>query len=94
MFLAHPPFNPIYFDAVRDSAYSEGLERVKQVTRELAAKYGLPIIGSFDPADLGCTSDLYIDAEHSNPTCLARIIDQYLELDRQGRQESAAGAQG
>ena len=52
VFLAYPPFNPIYYDAVQGSPYMEGLERVKAVTRELAEKYGLHIIGSFNPHDL------------------------------------------
>jgi len=83
--LAHPPFNPIYFDVVRDAPYMEGLERVMAITRDVAAKYDLDIIGSFDPADVGCTIDMYIDAEHSNPQCLGKIIDEFIELDRVSR---------
>lgn len=83
IYLAHPPFNPIYFDVVREGPYMAGLERVMQVTRDLAAKYELPIIGGFDPAEVGCTSDMYIDAEHSNPACLAQIINEYVQLDQQ-----------
>ncbi len=81
VFLAHPPFNPIYYDAVQNSPYMEGLERVKTITSELAKKYGLHIIGSFNPYDLGCGAELYIDAEHSNPKCLQKILQQFSDLD-------------
>jgi hypothetical protein len=75
--LVHPPFNPIYYDAVQGGTYPAGLDRIRQITRDFAAKYDLKIIGEFDPAKVGCTSDMYIDAEHGNPTCLQKIFDQY-----------------
>ena len=92
VFLAHPPFNPIFYDAVRGSPYEAGLEKVKEETRALAAKYGLPIIGSFSPYDLGCGAELYIDAEHSNPRCLKKVLDQYASLD--GFFERPSGSTG
>lgn len=72
--LAHPPFNPLFFDRVQDSPYMEGLRQVEAVTRELAAKHRLGLVGSFDPADLGCTADMFIDAEHSNAGCLSQLM--------------------
>ena len=89
VFLAHPPFNPLYYDAVQGSPYMEGLEGVKALTRELAEKYGLHIIGSFNPYDLGCSAEMYIDAEHSNPKCLQKILIQYFALDLSVRSSSA-----
>ena len=82
VFLAHPPFNPIFYDAVRGSAYAEGLGRIEALTREFAEKHDLQIIGSFNPYDLGCGAELYIDAEHSNPQCLQRVLNQYVVLDQ------------
>lgn len=78
--LVHPPFNPIYWDAVQGGTYMEGLERVRQITRDFAEKHGLHIIGDFDPSKVGCTSDQYIDGEHGNPACLQKIFDQYEAL--------------
>ena len=89
VFLAHPPFNPIYYDAVQNSPYMDGLAKIESLTRGLADKYGLEIIGSFNPYDLGCGAELYIDAEHSNPTCLKKILDQYIALDASRRVPAA-----
>lgn len=72
--LAHPPFNPIFFDRVQDSPYMEGLRQVEAVTRELAAKHKLGLVGSFDPEPLGCTAEMFIDAEHSNAGCLRMLL--------------------
>ncbi len=72
--LAHPPFNPIFFDAVKGTAYMDGLEQVKQVTQELAFRHKLDVVGSFDPSALGCTSDMFIDAEHSQASCLTSLL--------------------
>jgi hypothetical protein len=75
--LAHPPFNPIYHEHVKGGTYTAGLARIEQLTRDLAAVHGLRIIGSFDPAKVGCTADMYIDAEHGGPECLGKIFAQY-----------------
>ena len=58
------------------AAYGEGLARIEALTRRLAAAHGASAVGSFDPASAGCTEALYIDAEHSRPTCLARVLRQ------------------
>ena len=34
-------------------------------------------MGGFAPEDVGCTADMYIDAEHGNPTCLGMLLNQY-----------------
>lgn len=82
VYLAHPPFNPIYWDAVQGSPYMDGVEDIRNMTREWSAKYDMPIIGGFDPARTGCTADMYIDGEHSNAECLGKIIKQFLVLDK------------
>ncbi|MBX2853854.1 MAG: hypothetical protein KTR21_02640 [Rhodobacteraceae bacterium] len=79
VYLAHPPFNPTYWAAVQGSPYMEGLKNIERITQDLAAKYGWKVVGSFNPHDLGCVDEMYIDAEHSGPECLKRIIDQVLE---------------
>jgi hypothetical protein len=78
--LVHPPFNPVFYDAVQGGSYPKGLDRIRQITKDLAAKHGLHIIGEFDPAKVGCTAEMYIDAEHGNPACLQKIFDQYEAL--------------
>ncbi len=74
--LAHPPFNPIYFQQTRGTRYTVGLQNVEDLTRRLAQQFNLRVIGSFNPAHLGCTADMYIDAEHAGPACLQRVFDQ------------------
>jgi len=72
--LAHPPFNPIYFERVKNSPYMDGLRQVEAVTRELAKKHKLGLAGSFDPDALGCSAEMFIDAEHSNANCLRGLL--------------------
>ena len=81
VYLAHPPFNPIYFDALDGSPYKEGLTRIEELTQGFADKYGLQVIGSFDPKDLGCEARMYIDAEHSSSECLGKLLQQYIDID-------------
>ncbi|MGE0701530.1 MAG: hypothetical protein AB7O57_20705, partial [Hyphomicrobiaceae bacterium] len=74
--LAHPPFNPIFFERVQGSPFMRGLADVEAVTRELAAKHKLNIVGSFDPSTIGCTAEMYIDAEHSSGACLEHLLGE------------------
>ena len=76
---------------VQGSDYVPGLDAVRKLTRDLAHKYGLHVIGEFDPAKVGCTADQYIDAEHSNPACLQKIFDQYEALLPELRREANQG---
>lgn len=80
--LVHPPFNPIAYDALKSERYIEGLRRVESLTRDFADRHGFDVIGSFDPYVVGCHADMYIDAEHANPTCLAKVFDQFSRLPR------------
>lgn len=76
----HPPFNPIYYDRVKNGAYRTGLARIEKITQNFAKKYGFKVFGSFDPAQVGCTKEMYIDAEHANSACLGKIFKQYSAL--------------
>ena len=78
VYLAHPPFNPVYWDTLQGSSYMDGLRKVEELTKKYAAKYDLKVIGGFNPHKVGCTKEQYIDSEHSRPECLARIIDEFL----------------
>ena len=80
VYLAQPPFNPIYYDSLKGSAYFEGLQKVDALTHDIALRHGLKMIGGFDPHKVGCTPEMYIDAEHSNPTCLKKIFDEFAEI--------------
>jgi hypothetical protein len=74
--LIHPPFNPDFHDRIEGSAYGVGLRQVEAVAARLAEAHGATVVGSFDPAVAGCTPSMFIDAEHSGPACLQRVLDQ------------------
>ena len=80
VYLAHPPFNPIYYDSLQGSPYMDGLAEVEALTARLANRFGLKVVGSFNPHYVGCRAEMYIDAEHSNPECLQLVLNGYREL--------------
>ncbi|NKB51099.1 MAG: hypothetical protein GKR97_02550 [Rhizobiaceae bacterium] len=75
--LAHPQFNPIFWDAVQGTEYMVGLKKIQDLTKDWAAKYGFGLVGGFSPQDVGCRAKQYIDAEHGNPACLGMLLMQY-----------------
>jgi hypothetical protein len=80
VYLVNPPFNPTYYDRLQGTPYFEGLQRIEKLVQRIATDHKLPLFGSFNPHALGCTSDMYIDAEHANDKCLQKIFDQYMAL--------------
>ncbi len=92
--LAHPPFNPEFYDEVAGTPYMIGLEKIKELTKTYARKYNLPIIGSFDPREVGCDAKMYIDAEHSNATCLGKLLNQYNNLSTTKQQSNSVARLG
>jgi hypothetical protein len=76
-----PPFNPLYWDRVQNTAYSERLNEYVSIIKGMADRHKIAMIGSFNPYDVGCTKEQYIDAEHANATCLQNIFDEFTALD-------------
>jgi len=74
--LAHPPFNPIFYNEILGTEYDRGLQRVTAITARIAATHGARVIGSFNPNAVGCSEELYIDMEHSKPACLRILLEQ------------------
>jgi hypothetical protein len=81
VYFVQPPFNPVFYDRVQDTPYMTGLKRLDDLTRRIAAERGIPVFGSFNPHEVGCTADQYIDAEHANPVCLQNVWDQFIALE-------------
>jgi hypothetical protein len=81
VYLVNPPFNPAFYDKMQGTPYAEGLQRIEALTQKFAMDHHLPLFGSFNPHKLGCTSDMFIDAEHSNALCLQKIFDQFTAID-------------
>jgi hypothetical protein len=81
VYLAHPPYNPIFFDRVQDTPYLPAMRRIEKITQDLADAHGLKVIGGFDPYKVGCRADQYIDAEHSSPDCIGRILKEFAAIE-------------
>ncbi len=75
--LAHPQFNPIFWDEVQGTEYIVGLKKIEDLTKQWAEKYGFGLVGGFAPQDVGCRAEQYIDAEHGDPACLGMLLMQY-----------------
>lgn len=75
--LAHPQFNPVFWDEVQGTDYMVGLKRIEGLTQSWADKYGFGYVGGFRPEQVGCKAEQYIDAEHGDPACLGMLLMQY-----------------
>lgn len=75
--LAHPQFNPIFWNEVQGTEYMVGLKKIEDLTKSWAEKYDFGLVGGFAPEQVGCKAEQYIDAEHGNPACLGMLLMQY-----------------
>jgi hypothetical protein len=82
VYLVNPPFNPMFYDRVQGTPYGDGLVKFEALVKKIATEHNLPLFGSFNPHTLGCTAEMYIDAEHSNPQCLQKIFDQFIAIEK------------
>ena len=75
--LIHPPFNPDFYRQIEEfRLWRRVARRSKRSRRASPQAHGATVVGSFDPAVAGCLASMYIDAEHSSPACLQRVLDQ------------------
>lgn len=81
VYLMNPPFNPDFYDRIANTPYAEGLHNIETLVQKLAADHNLSVVGSFNPHKIGCEASMYIDAEHSNETCLKKLFDQFSVVD-------------
>lgn len=72
--LARTPFHPVYYDGVQNSSLANTFEQVDAIARQFAEKYGVEIVGSYDPREVGCSEDQFIDFHHSRRECLQAVL--------------------
>lgn len=89
--LAHPQFNPVFWEAVQGSPYMDGLRKIEQITQDWSKKYGFAVIGGFSPDAVGCRAEQYIDAEHGDPACLGALLAQYDVVNGRAPSEQTTG---
>ncbi|MEW5940794.1 MAG: hypothetical protein AB1750_14085, partial [Chloroflexota bacterium] len=71
LFLA--PYHPVSYEIMLTNRYRIIVD-IQAYYEELAARLGLPLVGSFNPSDLGITKAVYYDATHITPEALAGIF--------------------
>jgi hypothetical protein len=84
VYLINPPYNPIFYDRIQGSIYANSLMKFEELMRKFSKDHDMPLLGGFNPHKVGCESSMYIDAEHSNPTCLKKLLDQFATADKAG----------
>lgn len=69
------PYHPNVW-AAAESRTVPVMREVSAAVRDIGAREGIPVFGSFDPADVGCGPSEFFDYMHPRPTCLRRIFAQ------------------
>jgi len=67
------PYHPASYEIMLTNKYNIIVD-IQKYYEELAARLDMQLVGSFNPADLGITKDVYYDATHITPQALAGIF--------------------
>lgn len=68
------PFHPAAYQKLMGSASRDAVLAAQDYCVSLAHQSGATIVGSYDPADLRCTDEDFLDRTHPNDACMARIV--------------------
>jgi len=69
-----PPYHPATVRLLRDAGVFTSFDMAERYYRDVAARFRIPIAGSFDPASTGCDATEFYDGHHPRESCLGRIV--------------------
>src|SRR5205807_1973741 len=74
--MALTPYQPDFYAAVQGHPYARSLQRIEAVAESWNRQLGVPLVGSYDAAKLGCQPDQFRDILHPIAQCLDRVMSQ------------------
>lgn len=73
-FFIHP-FSPLVWDYIEESGEYPMVEELENFIREYAAEKEIPITGSYDPYEVGCSNEDFQDYRHMKAESLYKYFD-------------------
>jgi hypothetical protein len=67
------PYHPVSYEIMMGNRNRIVVD-IQKYYEELAQRFGFQLVGSYNPADLNLTGDVYFDATHITPEALAGIF--------------------
>lgn len=80
-----PPFHPITYDLMMADREYRMIPVAQAYFTDFAKKHGIPVYGSYNPKECGCTDADFVDGHHPKPEALMRVF-------REERDKAAAEA--
>jgi hypothetical protein len=69
------PYHPDAYSYMMDAADYRIIGDVQSYYEELAHRYDIPVLGSYDPGDIPCSADEFYDEQHPRESCMERILN-------------------
>jgi hypothetical protein len=74
--MALTPYQPDFYARVQGHPYARSLHQIEAVAESWSRQYGVPLIGDYDGAKLGCLPTQFRDILHPTTPCLAHVLSQ------------------
>ena len=67
-----PPYHPDLYSLLADE--KQVILNIEDRFRNLARKYGVELVGSYDPRRVGCSKSEFYDGMHPTSACMAKVL--------------------
>ena len=72
--LAQTPYHPSFWNTVKDRPFGKTLLGLESIATDMQQRHGIISVGSYDPAEMGCVAEDYIDHIHARPACVGKVL--------------------
>lgn len=69
-----PPYHSVMFEKIKSNSDYAGIFETEKYLRDIANKYGIDVLGSYDPDVAGVTNLDFYDSLHAKPEAIKRIF--------------------
>ena len=69
------PYHPLFYDFLITGENTAIILDVQKYIGTLGQDMGIPVIGSYDPADIPCKEEEFYDEMHPRPACFQKLIE-------------------
>ena len=68
------PYHPVMFEAFKNNPAYRAIAMQEDYFRAFAKESGVPLLGSYDPARVGCSDAEFFDGWHPRESCVNRVL--------------------
>jgi hypothetical protein len=78
--VAQTPYHPDFYREIQQRPFGQTLNDLELVAEDMNRRLGVTAVGSYDPAEVGCTAAEFIDHIHARSSCVGQVLQLIPDL--------------